>query len=446
MPKSRGGQRKSAASRWSTKRARIAPVSDESDQESDADEVPSLEALTERVEQLELERTYLQRPLQSHGAVYNLWDPRDRENLARCMWAGNYRNSMATLREMNAPLVALLDILMSNTYVTTEERLLRKDRLVDGILADLVRGQSIRNCPLLTAAVSIVARYNHVPREFHNAISYMHRGALLSETWVRKFLPLAVRMRPAIGYEPLDRIAVATFDNFQINAQYKSYVVGGMSGIQLKMTNWMTTSIPKSLASPSFDAVSVCEREPCVTPCAVHKLATPLLAVRRGPFRADVSLSHFCRLFNLDSPSMLANKEQRWRRFLKACGDGRMLDRPGTQPRWVPEHRYYHPIDGRLQSSYEDVEAEMTVICETLRQEGLAFLFLAGDGLSLMRVNHLLAHHPDKYIFQTPMVLPIQGDMFIGYTYFIVLVILIKCSMHVSFVLVVYMLCHLCTH
>ena len=62
----------------------------------------------------------------------------------------------------------------------------------------------------------------------------------------------------------------------------------------------------------------------------------------------------------------------------------------------------------RLQSSYADVEYELSVM--TRAHRALQFLFVAGDGLSLMRINHLLANHPDKYIDQTPCVIPIQGE------------------------------------
>jgi len=41
---------------------------------------------------------------------------------------------------------------------------------------------------------------------------------------------------------------------------------------------------------------------------------------------------------------------------------------------------------------------------------GLKLLFLAGDGLTLMRMNHLLASEPDVWLDQTPVIVPIQGE------------------------------------
>ena len=38
------------------------------------------------------------------------------------------------------------------------------------------------------------------------------------------------------------------------------------------------------------------------------------------------------------------------------------------------------------------------------------FLFAAGDGLTLMRENHLLAQKADEYIHSTPVIIPVQGE------------------------------------
>ena len=58
------------------------------------------------------------------------------------------------------------------------------------------------------------------------------------------------------------------------------------------------------------------------------------------------------------------------------------------------------PIFDRLQSSYDDVELEVNV----MRREfpDARILFVAGDGLALMRLNHLLNNSSDKYLDMTP--------------------------------------------
>jgi hypothetical protein len=63
-------------------------------------------------------------------------------------------------------------------------------------------------------------------------------------------------------------------------------------------------------------------------------------------------------------------------------------------------------MHGRLQSSYEDVEAELSMIFNEL---GGRAIFAAGDGLSIMRMNHLLSNKPDVYIDMSPHCIPLQG-------------------------------------
>ena len=74
-------------------------------------------------------------------------------------------------------------------------------------------------------------------------------------------------------------------------------------------------------------------------------------------------------------------------------------------------NRFGHPtMFGRLQSSYDDVEYELSTMTSDCK--GCAIMFAAGDGLALMRLNHLLAFKADKYmdIENGPLVIPIQGE------------------------------------
>ena len=70
---------------------------------------------------------------------------------------------------------------------------------------------------------------------------------------------------------------------------------------------------------------------------------------------------------------------------------------------------YQPPIFDRLQSSYEDVRFELDKMRNAL--PGHRFLFAAGDGLSLMRMNHLLRNEPDRYFDQSPAIIPVQGEL-----------------------------------
>ena len=133
-----------------------------------------------------------------------------------------------------------------------------------------------------------------------------------------------------------------------------------------------------------------------------------LLAVAKGIFRTDLSLRKFARSFFLDNVEIRSNKEGRWRRFLRAERNGTLMDRPQVAPLWKPYKVYHEPIFGRLQSSYADVEHELNIMRNEHRSESV--LFVAGDGLALMRMNHLLASKADYYFDHTPFVIPVQGE------------------------------------
>ena len=149
-----------------------------------------------------------------------------------------------------------------------------------------------------------------------------------------------------------------------------------------------------------------------------HSPHTPLaLAVREGIFCAGRSLDGFCRLFYLDNPQIVANKKGRWFRFLKAEREGKLFERPNVAPLWQP-HKVYQPqMPGVLQSGYEDVEKELVVMTKYARENNVGVLFVAGDGLALMRLNHLLKNKPHLYMDQTPVVVPIQGALRKPYTH-----------------------------
>ena len=120
----------------------------------------------------------------------------------------------------------------------------------------------------------------------------------------------------------------------------------------------------------------------------------------------------------------MSNKKSRWIRFIRDAKNAKLLDGPTYKPLWKPHKEYQKPIYGALQSSYEDVERELKIISGKPDPDNLdvplsafaaeltsaKFVFAAGDGLALMRLNHLLANKPELYVDQTPVIIPIQGD------------------------------------
>jgi hypothetical protein len=111
----------------------------------------------------------------------------------------------------------------------------------------------------------------------------------------------------------------------------------------------------------------------------------------------------------LSNPATVLRKARRFRKFIRLAEDGKLLQRPAVKPRWGPAHFTYHPpMYGVLQGSYDDVEFELNEMRK--RHLDKKFLFVGGDGLSILRMNHLLAEHPDLYIDQSPMIIPVQGE------------------------------------
>ena len=134
-------------------------------------------------------------------------------------------------------------------------------------------------------------------------------------------------------------------------------------------------------------------------------------AVQQGIFRRDISLRSFGLLFYDSHPDIANNKKARWVQYLRNERNAVLLERPSYSALWRPHKVYMPPIPEALQSSYEDVEKELREMTTEMRKKGVKVLFVAGDGLALMRLNHLLANKPEAFIDQTPMIIPIQGSI-----------------------------------
>ena len=120
------------------------------------------------------------------------------------------------------------------------------------------------------------------------------------------------------------------------------------------------------------------------------------------------SIHAFASLFLHDHRNIVIRKDARFTTFLRNSSAGTLFARPKTMPTWTAHMIYHPPMPYVLQSSYEDVEAELNV----LRNRHLAakILFIGGDGLSINRVNHLINQKPDFYLYQTPLIVPRMGE------------------------------------
>ena len=356
----------------------------------------------------ESEREALFSPFSSK-ATYDMMQTGEKARLARDIWTADFSESLHELRRENPELVAVLAAQVANTTPDSETSLATKERLVDGMLVDICRAQNMHKMPLLTVGTSLLCEANKTSREYHDAISFYHRGAAASEKWVADFLPLANEARPAPAEPSIDGIAAVCFDNLTMKIDYSAYSSEGETGRMLDMTNWFSTRLPRHLA-PNLNAEAICALASKTLPKSSPSHRPPFvsrLAVKAGPFRKDLSLRQFGLLFYSDHADLVSNKKARWGRFLRAARDGRLLERPSTLPLWSPHKIYHPPIPDVLQSSYAHVELELRTMCDEFLSQMI--IFVAGDGLALMRLNHLLRNKPDVYIDQTPFVIPIQG-------------------------------------
>ena len=347
----------------------------------------------------ELERALEgQQPLINTMGVANMQNAEDKAQLIKQLWgtADSYSELLRGLREANPVLSLILSASTQNTYYPTEERRahhhFKEGLQLEGILANMMRMRSIHLVPFTTAAYSVLAERDKIPRHFTVPLVASHRGALMGQTWIDEFLPMAVAARELQEHaETIVGVECCMFDNFSMKTNYGALDrVQGGQGARLDVTNWCRMGVPQSLVPPGFNARQI---------------------FAGGIFRR-LSRSAFCNLFRLNHPEILRNKEARWVLFFRQCEAGTMFSRPDYVSDWKAEFTYFEPIDGKLQSSYVDVEYELNKMRREIEERwpGCIFLFVGGDGLALMRMNHILNNDYFGYLFMTPVCIPIQGE------------------------------------
>jgi hypothetical protein len=125
------------------------------------------------------------------------------------------------------------------------------------------------------------------------------------------------------------------------------------------------------------------------------------------PFR-PMRIVDFTAKFLLNNREVQSNKMRRFTNYLRATSDGTLFKRPAYTPQYKAYLTYHDPMPEVLQSSYADVEFEVN----KMRSKHLdkRILFVGGDGLSIIRMNHLLKLKPDIYIDSAPLIIPMQGE------------------------------------
>ena len=214
--------------------------------------------LTEIVAEQSQELGALHSPINSAVAhAFDMQKPGDKERMASAIWTADFAETMKEVRDANAELVSVLADQTSDTTTVTEVSRARKEHLLDGILLNIVRGQSIHKVPLLTGALSILSEAHLVKREVHDSFSFLMKGALLSEATTANFMKLAALHRPVPKEPMIPGVMAAAFDNLTMNVAYHSMCVAGKTGEQLDMTNWFAVRLPQFLA-PLLKGAQAC--------------------------------------------------------------------------------------------------------------------------------------------------------------------------------------------
>ena len=189
--------------------------------------------------------------------IFNMQKPGELERMVKEIWTVDFAESMVSVRNANSEIVTVLRDQTSNTTPRTEIAIAHKEHLLDGLLLNIVRGQSIHKVPVLTLALSIMCEAHLMKRELHDSISFLMKGALLAEMSVQKYMKLASANRPLPKEPMIPGVMVVTFDNLTMNVAYHAYSIDGKTGEKLDMTNWFAVHLPQFLA-PTLDGAQAC--------------------------------------------------------------------------------------------------------------------------------------------------------------------------------------------
>ena len=341
----------------------------------------------------------------------------ERERMAAVLWSKQPLLGEDSLSTANGSLAAVLEVLQQNTYrhvPDPQAHAQRKAFRLEGLLSNLQRAQSQKQMTLMTARLSIAAARCQMHGVVWRAVSLLAPGILASKDWTEDFIEFARDYRPPCEYEALQLVGGVMFDNYTRRVLYSSQATVEAGGYLLHMTNSASFTIPRIVAGPNFDANQLCALPlllPLPSPPLPAALPSPDCAQHpdagKRPFKR-ISVGAFSTQFLISSPQIIANKEKRFTSFLLATAAGTLFARPNVQPQYTAHLTYHEPMWGVLQSSYDDVEAELN----QLRSYHLdkRILFVGGDGLSILRINHLLYKHPDLYLDSAPMIIPVQGE------------------------------------
>ena len=326
--------------------------------------------------------------------VFDLTNVAEKQRLVQTLWSPNLplllHNSLTRANPelcewLNSQAVDSLD---------RRHRALRNEETWgrwEGVLSVLVRAHNLRSVPLVTAVISIAFWHHQSPNGIWQPMSTLFR-VVLSKSWVKGVLPLARELDPGPAYTVAAGFSIACFDNFTIRA------AGGLMtdetvGERLDMTNWASLAVPAAAVRPSL------------------VLNIDQLIRAGGLFKQDLDREGLIDLFSPAHPELQAFRRSRFILYLEAAERKKLDDTPKPAIDLPPMHMVLHmPIWDRLQSSYDDVNAELQTIRSNPMHRSSSVILVGCDGAGYMRVIHRLAQDPDLYFNTPPAVIPQLGE------------------------------------
>eukprot|EP00965_Chrysotila_dentata_P250493 6209482-Pleurochrysis_carterae.AAC.1 len=152
------------------------------------------------------------------------------------------------------------------------------------------------------------------------------------------------------------------------------------------MTNWTSLALPR-MAVGDFLAADVSRM------------------LRSGDFlyREDLALEDFKDLFTPINPELVSFRDDRFAHYMHLSELSSLDHRPSPVLDLPPTHLVLHdPIWDKLQSSYDDVEAELKLIRKSPLHYHSSVLFIGCDGAGYSRMIHRLSHNPTCYFMTEP--------------------------------------------
>ena len=328
------------------------------------------------------------------------------------IWRCNFDGCVGVMLEDNPLLVSVLEDAVDNHYQPDDEELWMKRRTLklENLISTIYRCQNQQFMPLFTVLRSIFCHGRRMHRGTWDTESALK--LLASYRWTDELVQLAIPRNPGAPFKTASFVSGACLDNFTVQVDYKSLHDLDHQGFRLDMTNWGSIAIPQAtLSDCSINIPQIILSKHacmCVQQCFTYMLVHTDNG-RFGMFKPHFDKYSIIPLFHPQHPDLINNKHDRFVSYMSDVSN--IFKRSSTKPLNGRTHiTWRKPMFGRLQSSNDDVEHEIEVIRNHPAHCDSVLLLIGGDGLFEMRAEHALARHPNKYLFQCPMVLPIRGE------------------------------------